>query len=178
MFTKYKATGDSINKDQIGYAYAFGKGDAVAALQDNYWTDEGSEDGKEEVRLKMKEETGDSGDKRFRQEEMPKPQIKTRVSRLFRNLLMSASTPSHLSDRFQRRGNQGFQNDGHEAAWVRSPAGVRIRLTSDRMINPEIKIIGFHDPSNLAFFHNVKHSVFIYPNEKVSVVRRFATGVL
>ncbi len=37
----------------------------------------------------------------------------------------------------------------------------------------EIKIIGFHDPENLRFDQNVKHSVFIYPNETVRIVSIF-----
>ncbi len=38
---------------------------------------------------------------------------------------------------------------------------------TESALDAEIKIIGFYDPSNLDFAHNIKHSVFIYPNEKV-----------
>lgn len=33
---------------------------------------------------------------------------------------------------------------------------------------PEIKIIGFMDPKNVRFELNVKNSIFIYPDERVS----------
>lgn len=38
---------------------------------------------------------------------------------------------------------------------------------------PGLKLLGFKDKGELAFEDNIKHSIFIYPDERVSGVTRY-----
>lgn len=66
-----------------------------------------------------------------------------------------------------------------------APPTIRTRITFTESeirqfktldLEPQIKILGFQDPSALRFEHNVKHSVFVYPDESAFVgsTRTFA----
>jgi len=54
------------------------------------------------------------------------------------------------------------------------PANSRVFYTADEVrsfrnmgLDPTIKLLGFKDKSELAFEDNVKHSLFVYPDEMV-----------
>lgn len=130
-------TGAALEPGQIGFAYSFGKSDVPTSLQDNYWADD------------SKKAAGAAADESEEEEEEEQQQD---------------GAP----------GGGGSKGVGKSSAAKSASTTIRTRITFTESeirqfktldLEPQIKVLGFQDPSWLRFEHNVKHSVFVYPDE-------------
>lgn len=171
---KLQATGDRLDTDEIGFAYNFGKSDAPTSLMNppwqqrmrDYYEEHGEPEEQEGGDDTEEEEEGDGAKTKI--ESAGGHKIQTRVSQAF--LWQACEEAQNLaSGRPYGKGYQGIQDFGPRSPSVRRhmrrPLFVLIFIRT-----AEIKIIGFMDPKNVRFELNVKNSIFLYPDEKVSLI--------
>ncbi|OCF44617.1 hypothetical protein I317_01504 [Kwoniella heveanensis CBS 569] len=144
-------TGAVLKDTEIGQAFQFGnEGTVKNIIEPNWWE---SDQHQAEQQMYADEAIRLDRERRMREE---------------------AGEDEEQQDVEMRNGATGSKIDRNGIdEKPRVVARTRLQFTNDEVaefksmgLRPQIKILGFQSPSHLAFEENIKHSYFIYPDEK------------